>query len=387
MNRRKESPDITVSVVDSDILMRQILSSMLRKEPGVRLAGSVGFREAEKFVAAKKSGSPDLPQLLMLGVDDIHSSAMDFFFNVREKYPDLHIVLMTPRTKEGAVVALEGLKHGAVDYVTKPDKRKGLIFASNHFFKRVLPLVKAVPRLNRSRLLETKLESDDRKVTESLVMGSSRMVPNGTDIIIMGSCLGGVTSIYKIVSGLPEYLPVPVIIVQHMPKIFTEYFAEDLDKITPLHVREAKNESVLLPGQVYVAPGGYHSVIKNSGGRKQIMLHRGPREHKCRPSIDVLLRSALQSYGSRILTVFLSGGGTDGIQGASLLLANGGTVLLESKESSMLWDMNEKIHALRPDIKTYSADKIASEILDRLRLETHKESFEGVASSDWIVQA
>jgi two-component system, chemotaxis family, protein-glutamate methylesterase/glutaminase len=372
MSERKQSRKIVVSVIESDVLMRQILSSMLRKEPGIHLAGSMGFGDAEAHLSVLKNQRPDL---LMLGVDSIGSGAMDFFYRVRREHPDLYIGLLTPLSREGASVALEGLKQGAVDYITKPDKKNGLILASRHFHKRVLPLVKAVPRLNRARTLEYKHEIDDRRVTESLTMGRSRMVPNGTELIVIGSCLGGVASLYKVVAGLPDQLPVPVVIVQHMPKIYTEEFAEDLDKITPLNVREAKDYSVLVPGQVYVAPGGYHSVIKSDGCRKQIILHRGPREHKFRPSIDVLLRSAVQIYGSRILSVFLSGGGSDGIKGAALVLDRGGKVLLESRESSLLWGMAGDIKGLREEIESYPADRLPTEIMNCLKSQGSKRNF------------
>lgn len=387
MSDRKEIREVAVYVLESDLLMRQILCSMLRKETGICLNCLKSFDDFETVFESLKENQP---HLLMLGVDEMDSPEMKFFYHVRQELPDIHIVLLTPLTREGAYIALEGLKKGAVDYVTKPDKRNGLILASNHFHKRVLPVVKAVPRLNRIRKASGKKVSDDRKITESLTMAHQRMIPNGIDLIVIGSCLGGVTSLYKIIAGLPEKLPAPVVIVQHMPKIYTEVLAEELDETTLLNVREAKQNSVLIPGQIYVAPGGYHSVIKSNGERKKIVLHRGPREHKCRPSIDVLLRSALQNYDSRVLSVFLSGGGADGIQGASLVLAKGGKVLLESKESSLLWDLNEKIYGLRPGIKSVPAERLASEILKQLHPENLKKGLPGIpgeaAKDDWMVR-
>jgi two-component system, chemotaxis family, protein-glutamate methylesterase/glutaminase len=372
MKDKKRSRDTVVSIIDSDVLMRQILSSMLRKEEGIKLSGSFGFCGIDKTISQINIQQPDV---IMLGIEDSASDEMKLFYQLRKEFPKIFIVLLTPLNKEGASIALQGLKDGAIEYITKPDKRNGLILAGRHFHKRVLPLIKSIPRLNRERIIKPVSLSKDRTVVQAFSLGSRRMIPENVELIIIGSCLGGVTSLYKLISKLPVNLPVPVVIVQHMPKIYTEELSADLDKVTSLNVREAKDNSVLLPGQIYVAPGGYHSVIKNEGNRKRIFLHRGPREHKFRPSIDVLLRSAIQAYGGRLLSVFLSGGGNDGIQGASMVLEHGGSVILESKESSLLWDIAAKICDLRKEIIKASAESLASEIIKLLNSELKQSNY------------
>jgi two-component system, chemotaxis family, protein-glutamate methylesterase/glutaminase len=387
MGEKKKDRDIRVSVIESDILMRQILSSMLRKEEGIRLTGSTAFSTIESHLEAIASQKPDV---VMIGIDRPESETNQLLEKLRETYPEIYAVVMTPLSSEGAGIALEALKKGAIDYITKPDRRSGLILASRHFHKRVLPLIKAVPRLNRHRTAEPETDKSDRTVTESLKkgVGRTRVTPGNTELIVIGSCLGGITSLYKVVAALPESLPVPVVIIQHMPKIYTSELAADLDKVTMLHVREAQDNSVLIPGQVYVAPGGYHSVIKGNGSRKYITLHRGPREHKCRPSIDVLLRSAVQNYGSRILGVFLSGGGSDGIQGASFVLDRGGRILVENQDSSLLWDMPRKVQMLSSEIRAYPAARLGAEIIRMLKTELQPKSIrtirEDSPAADWL---
>lgn len=372
------SRDIIVSVFDSDLLMRQILSSMLRKEKGLKLSDTSAFKGVDDVISKVKIRQPDV---IMLGVDSLESDEMKLFYRLRREYPEVLIVLLTALNKQGASIALQGLKQGAIDYITKPDKRKGLILASRHFHKRVLALMRAVPRLNRERIRKHKVFSSGRTVTQNFTLNSGRKASNRVELIVIGSCLGGVTSLYKLVSELPENLPVPIIIVQHMPKIYTKELAHDLDEITPLNVREAQDSSPLLPGQVYVAPGGYHAVIKNEGNRKKISLHRGPREHKFRPSIDVMLRSALQTYDGKVLSIFLSGGGQDGVSGASMVMEQGGTVLLESKESSLLWDIGSKIKSMNERVSVISTESIVEEMIKMLKADSTKNDFKSSSES------
>lgn len=337
------------------------MSSMIIKEAGVTLSGSTGDYDINEISAKFKQSLPDL---LFLGVDKLQSDGMKLFYELRKTFPDLYIVLITHLNRDGASAALEGLKNGALDYVTKPENSKSLIFADNHFHKRVTPLLKALPNLNRkgNELFHSK--QPVRNVSKEFFPNVGRMSPEKIDLIVIGSCLGGISSIFKILPMLPSNLKVPVFIVQHMPGIYTEVFAKELDKITSLNVREAQHGSSLIPGSVYVAPGGFHSVIKNENGDKQVALHKGPRENKCRPSIDVMLRSAVQELGSRVLAIFLSGGGIDGVLGALNVLENGGVILLESRESALASDLTRRVKILNNEILEVAAADMSLKIVE-----------------------
>ncbi|REL37728.1 response regulator [Rhodohalobacter sp. SW132] len=350
--------------------MRRILSSMLQKEKGVMVSDSTGNSSFEWVESKIKDNQPDL---LFLGVDRTDSDKMKLFYQLRNAFPDLHIVLLTLLNEDGAKVALQGLKNGAIDYITKPEKNRGLILADRHFHKRVISLLKSIPKFNgKNGSVLTNIS--DRKVSKEFFKDVGHMNPVSIELVVIGSCMGGVSSIYQILAALPENLSVPVIIVQHMPKIYTQCFSNDLNGITRLTVEEAKNDVVLEPGTVYVAPGGFHTVIKNEGGRKRIMLHKGPREHKCRPSIDVLLRSAVQEYGDRVLGIFLSGGGNDGVLGALKILEHGGVVLLESRESALISDLAMKVKYLNSEIREVSADKMSKEIMKCIKSADQKNT-------------
>ncbi|MCC5908026.1 MAG: response regulator [Balneolaceae bacterium] len=353
-------------------MMRHIMVKMMREAEGVTLSGAAGFTDEKSAINAIKKQNPDL---LLLGVDEMESGEIKLFERLRKVFPKLPVVLITPLSEKGAEIAIFGLRNGAIDFITKPDQRNGLIFASNHFQKRVLPIVKAITRLNLERVAEYNLPKNEKgqQPITSLPNGPERITNYKIGLLSINGCLGAIPSLFNLVSELPANLPVPVVIVQHMPKKYTDELARQLDGVTPLHVREAKNSSLLLPGQVYLAPGGYHSVVRNEGPRRILSLHRGPREHKYRPSIDVFLRSAVNVYNGKVLGVFLSGGGNDGIDGAMEVLNAGGVVMLENNESALLWDMPSKILKLKTGLNQYPAEQISVEIRKNLIPEKEKK--------------
>lgn len=358
------SDHIKVFIIDQNVLMRRKLLNILQKEDGVSIYLST---EESGFEAVISKAETHQLCLLFLGVDDLESKEMKLFYKLRESRPNLNVVLMTRLNSKGAAVALRGLNRGALDYVTKPDSNAGLLFADRHFHKRVIPLLKAT-RKQFNRLRDEKsIESSDQAELKAYFPEVGQMSPDAIDIIVFGGCLGGVPSLYKIISDLPENLDVPVVIVQHMPKFYTRKLSEDLDKISNVKVKEATDNSLLSPGTVYIAPGGFHSVIKNDCGQKRIGLHKGPREHKCRPSIDVLLRSAVKEFDGNVLGVLLSGTGKDGVLGGLNVLENGGVIMLESRESARSSELVEKVKMLNSSIREIPAEKMSKEIMDYVK--------------------
>ncbi|CAN5334263.1 chemotaxis response regulator protein-glutamate methylesterase [soil metagenome] len=360
---KKNPPSLNVLIIDKHVLIRQTVSNILRKMNGMNAIHSVSSID-EKF--AKSDISRIQPDVIILGMDTPDSKEMKILSIIRDKYPIIPVVLLTPLNGIGATTALKGLKMGAVEFITKPDKNVGVMLATRHFRKRIVPLMNIIHDLNTSFLLANRSSEQTVLVVNKVSDKKPQKTSNSVELMVVAGCTGGVLSLFDLISNLPDEIPVPIIIIQHMPKIYTRKLAEELDKITPMNVREAQNDSPLIPGQIYLAPGAYHTEVRNEGNRKKLYTHRGPREKKNRPSIDVVLRTAVQAYDNKVLSVFLSGGGNDGLEGAGYVMDAGGKLLLQDKESSLVWHLPSQISELYPAQPQIHVKKLGTEIMKNI---------------------
>ncbi len=366
-----------VLVVDSHVLIRQILLSIFKEMDEVQSTISLDLKSSKNIENEIKRIQPDV---LFLGLDANRKGEIQLVESIRKSWPELPIVVMTPLNEKGASVALQALKLGTVEFITKPDRNIGITLSKRHFRKRVIPLTRIIGELNTDFLSASKSSERSIAEVEKVLDQKTQKLSSSVELILIAGCTGGVKELYKLISELPTELPVPVVIVQHLPKIYTKAFASELDKITELNVREAQNDSPLIPGQIYLAPGGYHTVIRSDGYRKVLGIHKGPRENKNRPSIDVLLRSATQAYRNKMLTVFLSGGGLDGVEGARNVYEAGGKIILQSRESALLWNLNQRISEQIPDLDHHATEEIGSVIIKHLfgkrAMRSHRRSIQ-----------
>jgi two-component system chemotaxis response regulator CheB len=354
---------LKVLVIDSHVLIRQILVSILK-----------GMDEVHSVTSFSLKSMPDIeneiervqPDVLFWGLDVSEIREIQLVESIRKSRPDLPVVIMAPLSEKGALLTFQALKLGAVEFITKPARNIGITLSKRHFRKRVVPLTRIIGELNRDLLSASKSSETTFPMVEKVLEQKPQKLSSNVELILIAGCTGGIKELYRLISELPTGLPVPVVIVQHLPKIYTKALASELDKITELNVREAQNESPLIPGQIYLAPGGYHTVIKSDGYRKVLGIHKGPRENKNRPSIDVLLRSASQAYSHKMLTVFLSGGGLDGVEGAKNVYEAGGKIILQSRESALLWNLNQRISEQLPDLDHYPTEDICFVIIKHL---------------------
>jgi two-component system, chemotaxis family, protein-glutamate methylesterase/glutaminase len=377
---------LKVLVVDSHVLIRQILVSLLREMEEIQSTIALHYKDSTYIVSEIERIEPDI---LFLGLDANRNDEIELVKTIRNNRPEMPIIIMSPLSEKGASTALQALKLGAVEFITKPDRHMGIMLSMRHFRKRVVPLTKILGKLNRDLLATIKTSEDSIQEVEKVSDKKPKQFLSNIELVVIAGCTGGVRALYQLISELPAELPVPIVIVQHLPKIYTRAFASELDKITEMNVREAQNESPLIPGQIYLAPGGYHTVVKNVGNRKILSIHRGPRENKNRPSIDVLLRSASQAYNNKLLTIFLSGGGLDGLAGAKNVVEAGGKILLQSRESALLWNLNKRILDQIPSLDQHPTEKISQEIIKYLygkrASRSHRYSAEG--SGQWDLKS
>lgn len=317
-----------VLVVDDAVVVRKTLSDAVARDSSLEVAATAanGRIALEKFSAVK-------PDIVLL---DIEMPEMDGLETVRElRKIDLKvpILLFSTLTERGASATLEALSLGATDYVTKPsnlDMGATLLTVAHE----LIPKIRALCHLSGSGT-EGKKPSVPVVVPPSVP--SRLLVP--AQVIVIGVSTGGPDALARLLPSLPADLPVPVLVAQHMPAIFTQMLAMRLAGRSAIAVREATPGEELCAGTVFIAPGDFHMLVTADRGKNFIATNRAPKENFCRPSVDVLFRSVACVYGARALAVVLTGMGQDGLNSCHQLRQLGARVIVQDEATSVVWGM------------------------------------------------
>jgi two-component system, chemotaxis family, protein-glutamate methylesterase/glutaminase len=248
------------------------------------------------------------------------------------------IVMFSTLTERGASATLDALSAGANDYVTKPANVGSVGQSMDSVREQLVPRIKVLTG-RPATPVRAAAPPPPRPVAPRTGPGKKPAV------LVIGSSTGGPEALAKVLPQLPANLPVPVLLVQHMPPVFTRQFAQRLDRLCSLRVVEASDGSPLVPGVAHLAPGDFHLVVRAgraggvNGGGLTTGLHQGPPENFCRPAVDPLFRSVVAAYDGAVLGVVLTGMGADGRNGAGEIRAGGGTVIVQDQASSVVWGM------------------------------------------------
>jgi two-component system chemotaxis response regulator CheB len=236
-------------------------------------------------------------------------------------------------TERGATATLDALSAGANDYVTNPANVGSVGQSMESVREQLIPRIKVLTGRPVAPVRAAAPVPPPRP--------APRTVPGRKPaVLVIGSSTGGPEALAKVLPQLPATLPVPVLLVQHMPPVFTRQFAQRLDRLCALRVVEAADGSPLLPGVVHLAPGDHHLVVRTGGpSGLQTGLTQGPPENFCRPAVDPLFRTAVTAYDGAVLGVVLTGMGADGRNGAGEIRAAGGTVVVQDQATSVVWGM------------------------------------------------
>lgn len=345
---------IRVMIVDDSAVVRRVVSDALRAEPQIEV---VGF--AQNGRVAVQQISVLRPDVLTM---DIEMPELDGISTVRELRRAGHrqpIIMFSTLTERGAQATFDALSAGATDYIPKPSQVVDVTDAIAQVRAGLIPLIKALaprqhvrpePRMPTAAPAPTpapQVVPPPRPAPEPVVTPAAAAPPipprsvdvPAVDVLAVGCSTGGPEALSTFLSGLPEQFPVPVVVVQHMPPVFTAQFAARLDRQLPLRVVEASAPEQLRPGSVYIAPGDYHLEVHRQQGGVWTRTTQAPPENFCRPAVDVMLRSVAATFGGRTLGVILTGMGQDGRIGCEALVRAGGRVLVQDQATSVVWGM------------------------------------------------
>lgn len=337
-------PAIRVLVVDDSVVVRRLVSDALAADPaievvGVAQNGSIALHKVETLK----------PDLITMDIEMPVMNGIEAVAALRAKGHRMPIVMFSTLTEHGASATLDALAAGATDYVTKPINTGPMDQAVHMIGAQLLPKIKGLFRA----------PSAARRPT---VLAPKITAPKAPRVVVIGSSTGGPEALSKLVSGFQRPLPVPVLIVQHMPPLFTAQLAARLDRNGPHRVVESQGGERLEAGTIYIAPGDFHLEVVESRGHLSTKISHGDQVNFCRPAVDVLFRSSVAAFGGDQLAVVLTGMGSDGRDGARAIVEAGGRVYAQDEATSVVWGMPGAVATAGLAHSLYAIDQMASAI-------------------------
>lgn len=344
---------IRVLVVDDSALVRQILSQGLSMDPCIEVVGTAGdpYMARDKIVKLQ-------PDVLTLDVEMPRMDGVDFLRRLMPQYP-LPVVMVSSLTQKGKQITLDSLEAGAVDFVSKPtsDIARGL--------KDMLLELRAKVKLAASANVSHWKAARSAVPSQLKTLGKRALAESTDKVIAIGASTGGTEAIRKIISQFPATMP-GVVIVQHMPAGFTRLFAERLNQLCAMEVKEAESGDRIMPGRVLIGPGGFHMKVVRSGGLYQVRCEPGPPVKGHCPSVDVLMHSVAQHVGANAVGVMLTGMGSDGAEGMKAMRDAGARNLAQDEASCVVFGMPKVAYEMGGAHSLVSLDSMASRVVDLL---------------------
>jgi two-component system chemotaxis response regulator CheB len=367
------STPLRVLAADDSAVMRGVMRSLFLAHaedgasglPRMELCGVA--RDGLECVEAAAKLRPDV---LVLDLEMPRLDGLGVLERLRREGLQVPVIMCSSHTEHGARSTLEALALGASDYVMKPAGQRDLGSAMASLAEQLLPRIAALARARRTAARV----ADLRSARESRKDETRVSVP--VEAVVIGLSTGGPSALEQMLPKLPGDFPVPVLIVQHMPKLFTGALAERLNHCCALQVEQAYDGAEVRPGTIWLAPGDSHmEVAPMRGGfsmgdrnvaKGRVRLHRQAPLNHCRPSVDYLFHSAARLYGSGTLALVMTGMGSDGLEGARAVHGRGGVVLAQDEASSAVWGMPGRVAEAGIASATLPLEALAGELRTRV---------------------
>jgi len=391
---------VRVLIVDDALVSRYLLAEDIASDPRVEVVGTA----ADGLIALAKISYLD-PDVVILDVEMPAQNGLTALAEIRSVNASVPIIMYCARTSAGSTATVEALMLGATDFVAKATTKQS---SRDIVHNELIPKIKSLCRRNwrevtgttgktnlgglaattgktsppgmtatTGKTSLTNLTATTGKTSLNSVLKEVRPGPetianalrrlNGkVEIVTIGVSTGGPNALASFLPCLDMEFPVPIVIVQHMPQIFTALLAIRLSAVSGFQVREGKSGDLLRPGEIYLAPGGYHMEVRKCYDGVYLHTHEGPMENSCRPAADVLFRSVAKTYGPAALAVVLTGMGFDGLRGSACIREAGGSVIVQDEASSVVWGMPGAVSRAGLADKVLPLDKMADEINRRV---------------------
>jgi two-component system chemotaxis response regulator CheB len=352
-------PPIRILIVDDSAVIRKVLSEGLTPDASLEVVATA----ANGHIGLAKIPQVN-PDIVTLDVEMPGMNGLETLAAIRKTYPKLPVIMFSTLTEKGAATTLDALALGASDYVTKPSNTGSLDVTLAQIREQLIPKIKALCAL---RLGVQHAPPARASTSRSAGAQSAReLVP--VDVLAIGASTGGPNALAELMPAIPEDFPVPIVIVQHMPPVFTRLLAARLNERSPLTIQEGKAGQVLNRGEAWIAAGDYHMTVERHGTSVRLATNQDPQENSCRPAVDPLFRSVAKVFGANVLAVVLTGMGYDGVQGARHIRERGGQVFVQDEASSVVWGMPGQVAAAGFADAIYPLNSMAKEIIRRVAM-------------------
>ncbi|QDU58012.1 protein-glutamate methylesterase/protein-glutamine glutaminase [Aeoliella mucimassa] len=330
---------IRMLVVDDSALYRKFVSQVLEADERIDVVGTaVNGRVALEKIESLK------PDLITLDLEMPELDGLGVLKHLQQQKSSVGAIVLSALSAEGATATTRALDAGAFDFALKPSSSSpaASIAELEHS---LIPKVHAYAesKARRASRLHTASHVDAPRVVPNTTIDASKLSGNKPRVVAIGVSTGGPKALMQLIPSLPGDFPVPIVLVQHMPPMFTKTLADELNRHSRLTVVEATHGEAIKPGTVYIAPGGKHMKLIRQGFSTTVVITDEPPEKNCKPSVDYMLRSVASIYGGDSLTAILTGMGDDGAEGCQLLKKRGGTVIAQSEASCVVYGMPRQI--------------------------------------------
>lgn len=346
---------IKVLVIDDSALVRKVLTEELGKQNDIEVVGTAidPYAAREKIVQLK-------PDVLTLDLEMPRMDGLSFLAKLMKHYPMPVVVVssLTPKNSENALMAL---RLGAVDVICKP----GSAYSTQNISRAIVKAVRAasLAKFDRASNFRSKSEAEQpREISKPNV----NLVHTTDKLIAIGASTGGTKALEVVMTKLPENIP-GIVIVQHMPPVFTKSFADRLDMVCRVKVKEAEDNDLVETGTALIAPGNYHMLVEKKGAKYYVRIKQGPPVHHHRPSVDVLFNSVAESAGVNASGVLLTGMGADGAKGLLAMKEAGAHTIAQDEATCVVYGMPKEAKKIGAVDEVAPLSQISESIINSVK--------------------